>query len=363
MKPLSLWRRKPKVVKDLQIDEVSAVSAGANPLSKVVLLKRDADRELKTKTDHAVACLAKSVQSIVNDSGANKNEMLGRSFAQFLQHIGKLTKTKIPLEAVVGLNEIFKNDNERSEPDLSDTDAGMPDRRGRRRREDAHARLDAAMASDVDRDHADDDEDEGESESGSGGESTDQLERAERAMKGTTMKLMDIAKKYGWQNICKQFVENGTGSFSETEVTQMLTSVAQKSYPDLTPDVAFSKLYSSQTADGELARRTTLAARDAGFISKLAGSTPHFHASADDGPAGRPGLASLRPRVTGGRQALAVDNPKSALDQLNELAAEQRRQNKTLSESGAFAAVYTDPKNAELVRLEREQNCPVSTGL
>ena len=41
--------------------------------------------------------------------------------------------------------------------------------------------------------------------------------------KGNTMKtLMGLAKQYGWQAVAKNFVENGTGSFSETEVTEFL---------------------------------------------------------------------------------------------------------------------------------------------
>jgi hypothetical protein len=207
-----------------------------------------------------------------------------------------------------------KDDNERAEPDLSDSDAGMPDDR-------------------------DDDDEE--------------------TKKGTTMKtLMGLAKRYGWQAVAKNLVENGTGSFSETEVTEFLTAVAQKSYPDLKPDVAFSKLYSAQTSDGELARRVTSAARDAGFLSKLGPSTPHYLAAPDSGPMGTPGRATLTPRVSGGAP---VDNPKSALDQINELVAVQRAAHPELKEAGAFARVYTDPKNADLAARERAENRPVAT--
>jgi hypothetical protein len=155
--------------------------------------------------------------------------------------------------------------------------------------------------------------------------STDQLERVEDAMeKNMTSQLIDLAKRYGWRTVCKNFVERGSAAdvFSETEVTELLTAVARKAHPDLPADVAFAKAYSAQTADGELMRRTTQAARDAQFVSrtttvsKLAGSTPHFLATSDDGPRGNPGRATLQPRVTGGRAARAVDNPKSALAQL-----------------------------------------------
>jgi hypothetical protein len=43
---------------------------------------------------------------------------------------------------------------------------------------------------------------------------------------------------------------------------------------------------------------------------------------------------------------------------LNELAEEQRRNNKTLSAAGAFAQVYQDPANADLAARERAENRP-----
>jgi hypothetical protein len=70
--------------------------------------------------------------------------------------------------------------------------------------------------------------------------------------------------------------------------------------------------------------------------------------------------ATLRPRVVGGLAAQNVNNPRSALDQLNALAAEQRRNDKTLSESGAFARVYEDPKNADLAARERAESRPTA---
>jgi hypothetical protein len=66
-------------------------------------------------------------------------------------------------------------------------------------------------------------------------------------------------------------------------------------------------------------------------------------------------------RFVGGADARAVNNPKSALAQLQELVDEQRRNNPTLSEAGAFARVYTDPANAELAQRERHENRPFAT--
>jgi hypothetical protein len=183
--------------------------------------------------------------------------------------------------------------------------------------------------------------------------------------KGSTMKsqLIDLAKRSGWRALCKHFVENGTGSFSETEVTGLLTAVARKMHPDLKPDVAFAKAYSAQTPDGELMRRTTMAARDAGFVSRTTTmakqcSSAAFHAG-DSPPEVQPGRATLRPRLGNPE---SVNNPKTALQALAELTAEQMRQKPAMSENQAFARVYEDKANAELVRREREENRPVATG-
>ena len=126
--------------------------------------------------------------------------------------------------------------------------------------------------------------------------STDQLERAERGME-TTMKsqLIDLAKRFGWRTVCENFVKRGSAAdvFSEAEVTGLLTAVAKKVYPDLKPDIAFAKFFSEQTADGELARRTTMAARDAGFVRKLGSSTGHFLAGDGSGDGERRGARAV----------------------------------------------------------------------
>jgi hypothetical protein len=309
------------------------------PSKRIMLWKRDADRAaLKTAT----ACLAESVGSIVADNSViNKNKMLATSFGQYLQHVGKLTKTKIPLEAVTDLHRIFgiaKNDSERSEPDLSD--------RRRRLREDEAARVDAELDSDADRD---DESDEG----GNDGESKDQLERAERAMKETTtMKSHDelmsaVVKQYGITAFCKS-VENGDVRVSEHRLTELISEHCART------GVSFSKLFEAQDERGIALRKAIAAARDAQFVSRTS--------TLSKAAAGMPGRATLTPRVTGGRAARAVDNPKSALAELQALVDEQRAQNPELSESQAWQRVYEHPDNQGLAARERAENRPVATG-
>jgi hypothetical protein len=220
--------------------------------------------------------------------------------------------------------------------------------------------------------HLSDDADESD-ESDTGGESTDQLERARRAMKreDQTMKshselMRDVIKRYGLIPFCKS-VANGDVRVSEHELTKVICESADRA------NTTFAKLFEANTEEGITLRKAITAARDAQFLSKLGprpspsmggGSTPHFHAGdgsgAGEGGAARARFSSatLRPRVTGGRAATAVDNPKTALAQLQELVDAQRAEHPTLSEAQVFGMVYEDRANAELVRREREENRP-----
>ncbi len=125
--------------------------------------------------------------------------------------------------------------------------------------------------------------------------------------------------------------------------------------------MASSKLFEANTPEGVTLRRAIAAARDAQFLSRTSKAAP-FRAGGDGyfGPAGKPGRATLSPRVSGGADARAVNNPKSALDQLMALVDEQRAADPTLSEAGAFAMVYSDPKNADLAARERAENRPTA---
>jgi hypothetical protein len=66
------------------------------------------------------------------------------------------------------------------------------------------------------------------------------------------------------------------------------------------------------------------------------------------------GTAETKPRTVSGDAPL-VDNPKSAYDQLKQLAVQVRRAASQLSEAQAFERVYQDPRNAELVARERAE--------
>ena len=195
-------KRKPRVLTQLAVSEISAVDKAAAPGARIVLRKRDR-ATLRAKLDNATACLAKSVQSIIDDPSANKDVMLGRSFGQFLDHVNKLTGRKTKLADVAALHSVF------AEPRRKNLDVSIP------KAED-------------DEGYGDDNPDDDDAADGShhagdggenGGESADQLERARRALKGNNMQthselMSAVVKRYGIVAFAKS-VEKGDVRCSE----------------------------------------------------------------------------------------------------------------------------------------------------
>jgi hypothetical protein len=315
------------VVKNLQIDEVSVTRRAANPLSKILMRKRDGRAASRGEFDKAVARLAASVKSIINDPSANKNEMLGRSFAQFLQHIGKLTKTRIPLVDAVALHKIF------AEPRRKNLDVSVSPA-------DDDEGYDNPDADDDDRAAA---ADEGHFLSGGGGTGDESTERARRAMKGSnnmqthSEMLTDVVKKFGIHALAKS-VAQGEVRVDEHTLTSLISDAAARS------GVSFSRLFEATTPEGATLLKAIAVARDQQWLSRTTTK-----------------VATLQPTQVGGRDAQNIGNPKSALDQIEDLVATQRKNNPALSESQAWERVYTDPCNRKLAEREREENRPVAT--
>jgi hypothetical protein len=297
------------------------------PPSKRILWKRNGRAALRAKFDEATARLALSVQSIVNDPSVDQNEMLGRTFGQYLDHVNKLTKRKTSLADIAKLHEIFDVRHKNLDVSVSEADD-----------DEGFENPDA------------DDDDEGESDTG--GESTDQLERAERAMKmENNMKshselMSDVVKKYGIVAFCKS-VEQGDVRVSEHDLTKLIDEQAKRE------NTSFVKLFEAQDERGIVLRKAIAAARDAQFLSRTT--------TVSKAAAGMPGRATIEPRVTGGRAAQAIDNPKTALEELQSLVDQQRAQNPALSESEAWLRVYEHPDNRALALREREENRPTAS--
>jgi hypothetical protein len=136
--------------------------------------------------------------------------------------------------------------------------------------------------------------------------------------------LMSIAKQYGPVAVAKHIIDNGA-SISEHEFTAMVDAYAKSK------GTTFVKLYTANDDDGLAIRRATQILKGFPVATQV-----------------------------GGAAARDVDDPKDALRQLEELAEKLRAQFPELSKAQAFSKVYTDPKNAALVRAEREANRPRS---
>ena len=75
-------KRKPRVLTNVKIDEVSAVDRGAGEGVRIMMMKRASNAGFAKAT----ARLAESVKSIVDNSDCDKNAMLAKTFAQYQQH-------------------------------------------------------------------------------------------------------------------------------------------------------------------------------------------------------------------------------------------------------------------------------------
>jgi hypothetical protein len=143
----------------------------------------------------------------------------------------------------------------------------------------------------------------------------------------------------------QELASDGPPLLTEREATQLCTEHF-KVYRPGTPDRAFAAGIAS-SAEGPLLMRWIQSCRNNDFrkaaYPELA-SSPRFDA---------------QPRQVGGDDAFdSINDPRPALDQLNELAAEVREKHPFMTPAQAFARVYQDRANADLVAQERGENRP-----
>jgi hypothetical protein len=305
MKLRSLFRRKPRVLKNVEVSEISAVPSAANPLSKILIRKR-ADRVvLRAKVDEATARLAASVKSIVNDPDCkDKNGILAKSFGQFLDHLNVLiTKSQTPLKEVTALHEIFKNDNERAEPDLSNTNAGMPNRRRRRA--------------------GDDDETETERRSR-------EADEKDKDMTEKSHSLDNIVKRHGFVALAKS-INAGSVTLTEEEYTKALIDDCARG------GVSFEKVFCANTPEGVEIRKGRERCRDEAFLKGT--------------------LMPIMPTQTDSLQAAGDVNSDEpdAYEKLVEMSERMRAASPEMTLAQAFERTYTSPEVKELAELERRQ--------
>jgi hypothetical protein len=68
----------------------------------------------------------------------------------------------------------------------------------------------------------------------------------------------------------------------------------------------------------------------------------------------RPNVATLQPRVLSGEAAFKPNNPKSAIDQINALVAEQIARGSTKTKEQLFSQIYSE--RSDLARQERAES-------
>ncbi len=149
--------------------------------------------------------------------------------------------------------------------------------------------------------------------------------------------MASVVKEYGAVAIAKHVLATGPS----TNVTEH--EFVKACGPD------FVKLYSEQSEDGLTLRKALTLIKNATWAAKAERGMPTGAPNVDVN------VVTLEPRVTGGDAATrsADGTNGDAYSQLMALAAEQRRRAPFMTPEQAFAAVYTDTKNIELVNRER----------
>jgi hypothetical protein len=333
--------RRARVLTNVRIDEISCVDAGAGEGVQIMLMKRASKRnEALAK---ATARLAMSVKSIISDdSVTDKNDMLAKSFGQFHEH----------------LVEVIKNNSERAEPDLSNSDVGYGGR-GRRQNE----------------------EDDDETERLSTDADDDDEQRKDKQMQ-SKFKSLDVVQ------ICKRISDDGDAySLDEHQLVDMIDKFARAK------GSSFVAEFERRDEVG-LALRKAVDVCKGGWsvikrrepLSKVGGSTPHFLADGSV-PTVSPGKATLKPRSSGfsGKPAQqGADNPRLSIAQLQALIDAQRAEadDDEAGEGGEhyekllklaeqahaaqpeqsvaqhFEKIYTSREHRELAMAERKANRP-----
>ena len=295
----------PRILKNIRIDEVSAVTAGAGEGTRIVLMKRDTSGDDFDEWRRQQARIAEEQ----NELHLRKHARNWRSFDEVLAERTAKSAEGDEAEGLIA-----------EPPPVDDAIADAADRRrddgivfdiGDTRLEFPNERALAVWLAVQERIRKSTNQEDTVMMT----QTTEELE-AER-----TAKLDEVVKAYGIMPLAKQVVAEGSSyGIDESEFTKLAIAHAQRLYPDMSPAAAFEKLYSDGSEDGVILR-------EAHGISKNAYAAPYF---------------DLQPVVA---DAQNVDDPSKAIAQLKELG---RQKWPTESEEQQFLNAFTDPANAEL---------------
>jgi hypothetical protein len=119
----------------------------------------------------------------------------------------------------------------------------------------------------------------------------------------------------------------------ESTFVKIVTRAARAQYPALSGPQAFTKLFCDDSPEGESVRAAHAIVKRAAIGGAAVDETPPEEGDVETDDA-------------------------DALEELERLAAAERRRNPNLSKAVAFTKVYTDPANVALAKRERAQNRP-----
>jgi hypothetical protein len=283
--------RRPRVLRNLRIDEVSSVDKGAGDGVRVVLMKRHSgdidfgrifgvghgprDPELK----YWQRRFRKDADALIDDDAAalgngDRDDGDSSENSRHISHLADLLCEVNPtLTRQRALHHLLHDKN----------GAALV---ARMRTAKAHKRKDKPMT----------------------------WETLEKFVKSDDGYMLEF---------CKSITDIGNKmQLSEEQFTKLATAAAQRDYPNDRPDQAFSKFFQSN----EVVRRAHAVVK---------------------------GMALIIPVSVGNQD---VDDPEDALEQLQELAAEQHRRQPEMSLDKCFAKIYSDPANVSLAQKERRQS-------
>jgi hypothetical protein len=310
--------RKVRLLTRLRINEVSAVDRGAGEGVKIVLMKRD-DEPPRSKPH------------VERAERAERIERRRREREEFEKTWGKTDAPRL-------FNDFIKADHDASEdsqhaPVVGHHASAVADllvESGRH--PDRAAALDHLL------------------HNARGAALLRRLNKSEdNSMQHTTDTWQTLAKDFGVIAVAKHVTEHGAGSLNEGEFVALVTAHAQREHPGLAPDAAFAKVFCADDESGKILRQACAACK--AWPAPLS-IEPVMTGGADAFPS-----TAMRPGSSDGRKTRTEDGlGTSAYEQLQALAASQRRAGETAAQ--AFARIYAEPANASLAAAERAENRP-----
>ena len=290
--------RKVRLLRNLRINEVSAVDRGAGEGVKIVLMKRDDEPPPDARSKGPLEKWERAQRRLIK-----ARERGAALFKQYLAKSDKpADKTPPPVDPAL-TDHVDRRHGKGIEFDLADGT------HMKFRNERALAEWLAIQS---------------------------RIKKSEKElpMTHTSETWQTLAKDFGIVAVAKHIVENGAGSLNEHEFTALVTSHAQREHPDITPEQAFVKVFTAQTEEGKLLRKAHAVTKD---------------------------LMSLEPVFVGGSDARDVDGAQKAYSQLMNMAEEQRARAPWKTVAQLFSELMQDPKNVELAAKAHQRPTATTT--